>query len=36
MLVALIKKDAIRELYDFIRFDYNPYHKKCIDSNIKE
>lgn len=20
------KKDAIRELYDFIRFDYNPYH----------
>lgn len=24
------KKDAIRELYDFIRFDYNPYHKNIL------
>lgn len=23
-------KDAIRELYDFIRFDYNPYHKNIL------
>lgn len=24
------KKDTIRELYDFIRFDYNPYHKNVL------
>lgn len=35
MLVALIKKDAIRELYDFIRFDYNPYHKNVLIPTLK-
>lgn len=29
------KKDAIRELYDFIRFDYNPYHKNVLIPTLK-
>lgn len=29
------KKDAIRELYDFIRLDYNPYHKNVLIPTLK-